>query len=73
MKAKIETSAFDSADYLNSAEAIAAYLDALPKLSSPDLRATAAAIVTTEAEHVSVLLGALGRPPVPTAFVTGTA
>ena len=54
-------------------QAIAAYLDALPKLSSPDLRATAAAIVTTEAEHVSVLLGALGRPPVPTAFVTGTA
>jgi rubrerythrin len=54
-------------------QAIAAYLDALPKLSSPDLRATAAAIVTTEAEHVSVILGALGRPPVPTAFVTGTA
>ena len=26
--AKIETTAFDSADYLNSAEAIAAYLDA---------------------------------------------
>jgi len=37
--------------------------EALPKLSSPDLRATAAAIVTNEAEHVSVLLGALGRPP----------
>jgi rubrerythrin len=54
-------------------EAIAAYLDALPKLSSPDLRATAASIVTTEAEHVSVLLGALGRPQVPTAFVAGSA
>jgi len=51
-------------------EAIAAYLDALPKLSSPDLRATAASIVTNEAEHVSVLLGALGRPQVPTAFVS---
>ena len=54
-------------------EAIAAYLDALPKLSSPDLRGTAASIVTTEAEHVSVLLGALGRPQVPTAFVAGSA
>ena len=28
MMAKIETTAFDSADYLNTAEAIAAYLDA---------------------------------------------
>jgi rubrerythrin len=54
-------------------EAIAAYLDALPKLSSPDLRATAASIVTNEAEHASVLLGALGRPQVPTAFVSGSA
>lgn len=54
-------------------EAIAAYLDALPKLSSPDLRATAASIVTNEAEHVSLLLGALGRPQVPTAFVAGKA
>jgi rubrerythrin len=54
-------------------EAIAAYLDALPKLSSPDLRATAASIVANEAEHVSVLLGALGRPQVPTAFVSGSA
>lgn len=54
-------------------EAIAAYLDALPKLSGPDLRATVASIVTNEAEHVSVLLGALGRPQVPAAFVTGRA
>ena len=34
--AKIETTAFDSADYLNSAEAIAAYLDAYLEDSSPD-------------------------------------
>ncbi len=54
-------------------EAITAYIDALPRLSSPDLRATAASIVTNEAEHVSVILGALGRPQVPTAFVTGRA
>ncbi len=51
--------------------AIAAYIDALPKLSSPDLRGTAAAIVTNEAEHIAVLLGALGEPRVPSAFVTG--
>jgi len=51
--------------------AIAAYLDALPKLSSPDLRGTTAAILTSEAEHLSVLLGELGEPAVPQAFVTG--
>lgn len=53
--------------------AIAAYIDALPKLTSPELRGTAAAIVTNEAEHVSVLLGALGKPQVPDAFVAGKA
>ena len=51
--------------------AIAAYIDALPKLSSGDLRATAAAIVTDEAEHLSVALGALGQTQVPSAFVVG--
>ena len=51
--------------------AIAAYLDAIPRLSSGDLRATAASIVTNEAEHLSVLLGAQGRPQVPSAFVVG--
>jgi len=51
--------------------AIAAYIDALPKLTATALRGTASAIVTNEAEHVSVLLGALGLPPVPSAFVTG--
>lgn len=53
--------------------AIAAYVDALPKLSSPDLRATAAQIVTNEAEHVAVLQLALGNQPAPDAFVTGDA
>lgn len=53
--------------------AIAAYIDALPKLSEADLRATVAAIVTNEAEHVAVLLDALGMNPVPGAFVTGKA
>ena len=53
--------------------AIAAYIDALPKFSDKDLRATIASIVTNEAEHVSVLLEALGREPVPGAFVNGKA
>ena len=53
--------------------AIAAYIDALPKLGKGDLRATAAAIVSNEAEHVAVLLGALGEEQVPEAFVVGRA
>jgi rubrerythrin len=53
--------------------AIAAYVDALPKLTKGDLRATAASIITNEAEHVAVLLDALGEDPIPSAFVTGTA
>lgn len=36
MMAKIETTAFDSADYLNNAEAIAAYLDAYLEDCSPE-------------------------------------
>ncbi len=51
--------------------AIAAYIDALPKFSQGELCATAASIITNEAEHLSVLLDALGRDPVPSAFVTG--
>ncbi len=51
--------------------AIAAYIDALPKLGEGDLRATATAIVANEAEHVAVLLGALGEQQVPDAFVVG--
>ena len=53
--------------------AIAAYIDALPKFSDKPLRSMAASIITNEAEHVSVLLEALGREPVPGAFVTGRA
>jgi rubrerythrin len=51
--------------------AIAAYVDALPRLVSPDLRGTTAAIATNEAQHASVLLGERGLPQVPSAFVTG--
>ncbi|MEA2220271.1 MAG: hypothetical protein QOJ35_2897 [Solirubrobacteraceae bacterium] len=53
--------------------AIAAYIDALPKLGKGDLRATVASIVANEAEHVAILLGALGEQQVPGAFVFGTA
>ena len=53
--------------------AIAAYVDALPKLSQGELRSTFAAIVTTEAEHAAVLRDALGAEPVPSAFVHGRA
>jgi rubrerythrin len=53
--------------------AIAAYIDALPKLGKGDLRATAAAIVSNEAEHVAVLRGALGEQQAPDAFVVGKA
>ena len=43
--AKIETTAFDSADYLNTAERIAAYLDAYLEDSSPaELRGALAAV-----------------------------
>jgi rubrerythrin len=52
---------------------IASYIDVLPKLSQGELRATTAAIVTCEAEHIAVLLGVLGEPQVPAAFVTGRA
>ena len=67
---KTQTDVLNLANMLENV-AVAAYIDAIPKLSSGDLRATAAAIVTNEAEHISVLLGALGRPDAPSAFVTG--
>jgi rubrerythrin len=51
--------------------AIEAYIDALTKLSEPELRGTAAAIATNEAEHEAVLLGALGQDQAPRALVTG--
>ena len=51
--------------------AVAAYSAALPTLRSPSLRQTAVAIMSTEAQHISVLLGLLGEPQVPDAFVTG--
>ncbi|HEX2232720.1 MAG TPA: DUF4439 domain-containing protein, partial [Thermoleophilaceae bacterium] len=51
--------------------AIRLYLEAIPFLSEPELRQTAAAIATSEAGHAALLRGELGRPPAPDAFVTG--
>ncbi|MEA2466595.1 MAG: hypothetical protein QOJ57_721 [Thermoleophilaceae bacterium] len=51
--------------------AVAAYSDALGKLATDGVRATAAAILVTESEHAAVALGDLGRPQVPEPFVTG--
>ncbi|MEA2155927.1 MAG: hypothetical protein QOE11_2067 [Solirubrobacteraceae bacterium] len=51
--------------------AIAAYIDVLPKLSQGPLRSTASAILTCEAEHVSVLSGHLGERQAPSAYVVG--
>lgn len=52
-------------------EAIGAYIGAVPELSTTDLRRTAYEIVANEAQHITVLLGALGETQVPDAFVTG--
>jgi rubrerythrin len=68
----------DQADVLRFAvdlenRIVRAYVEFVPKMSSPELRAVAGAIVATEAEHISVLLGERNLPPIPSAFVTGTA
>jgi rubrerythrin len=49
--------------------AVAQYLDLIPKLSSQNLRATFASILTVEAEHLAVLREEAGQEPVPDAFV----
>ena len=51
--------------------AIGAYADAIAKVVTDEVRRTLASILAAEAEHASVLLGRLGRPQVPQAFVTG--
>lgn len=50
---------------------VAAYIDALPRLSQPELRGELAGIVAAEAEHLAILHEALGQEPVPQPFVTG--
>jgi rubrerythrin len=51
--------------------AISAYSDALGKIATDGVRATAATILVTESEHAAVVLGDLGRPQVPEPFVNG--
>jgi hypothetical protein len=51
--------------------ALAAYSDAIGKIATDGARGTAAAILVTESEHAAVVLGALGRPEIPAAFVNG--
>jgi rubrerythrin len=51
--------------------AIAAYIDAIPRLNNADMRASAASILANEAEHLAVLNSALGERTAPEAFVTG--
>lgn len=44
---------------------IAAYLDAIPRVSPPRLRAALAAILANDAQHTTVLRDQLGLDPVP--------
>ena len=52
-------------------KAIVVYGGVVPRLADPLLRATAASIATTEAEHVAALRMRLALWPAPTPFVTG--
>jgi rubrerythrin len=51
--------------------AVASYQRALGELRDRRLLATAAAIMTNQAQHLAVLRQALGRDPAPRAFETG--
>lgn len=50
---------------------IAAYGDSLASLFTPELRVTVGTILATQSEHMAVLLGELGEPQSPKAFVVG--
>jgi rubrerythrin len=51
---------------------VRAHLDALAKLPAGPLRRAAAAMATSEAEHLALVHGLRGEPLAPEAFVTGT-
>jgi rubrerythrin len=51
--------------------AIGAYADAIGKVVTDGARVTLAQIMATESEHAAAILGRLGRPQAPAAFVTG--
>lgn len=59
-------------DLLSTTESLLvnAYLSAIPKLVPGWLRAVAAGILANEGQHVAVLQGLQGRPPVPGPFLT---
>ncbi|HET9105470.1 MAG TPA: ferritin-like domain-containing protein [Solirubrobacteraceae bacterium] len=52
---------------------IALYLQTIPRLAPGPVRAAAATIVASDAQHLAVLRSLQGRPPMPSAFVTGSA
>lgn len=49
-------------------EGVFAYVDALPRISDPDLRVLVMQLVASEAEHLAALRLAAGEEPVPDAF-----
>jgi hypothetical protein len=53
------------------AEQLDAYIQLIPSLSDGRLRSTAVAIMGNDAQHLSVLRAALGKPPVPSALASG--
>ncbi len=50
---------------------ISAYLVAIPKLSPGPVRAAAATVLASDAQHIVVLRSAQGLDPMPSAFLTG--
>ena len=51
---------------------IGLYLDTIPRLSPGPVRAAAATIVASDAQHIAILRRAQGRPPMPSPFVTAS-
>jgi hypothetical protein len=51
---------------------IRGYLTAIPRLSPGPVRAAVASMAANDAQHLSMVRSALGRPLVPSAFVTGS-
>jgi Ferritin-like domain len=51
---------------------IAAYLTAIPRLSPGPVRAAAASILASDAQHITILRLAQGEVAAPSAFVTGS-
>jgi hypothetical protein len=51
---------------------VAAYLQAIPRLTPGPARATVAAILAADAQHLALIRRSLGQNPAPQPFVTGT-